>query len=88
MSDSIDYSTYTPEELLKTEKKLRQEELTAAVFIGFCLGIMIYGNVAKGFGFIYTFIPLLLIVLMSRGSKARKEQLNKVRDEIKLRKMR
>jgi hypothetical protein len=88
MSNSIDYTTYSPEELLKEEKKLKQEELVRAVFIGFCIGIMIFGNVTAGFGFIYTFIPLLLIGLISRGAKTRREQLNRLREEIKLRKIR
>ena len=62
MSDSKDYLKMTPEELSAEEKKLKRGEIISAVLVGFLVGVMIFGIAKNGFGFLYIFIPVLLIL--------------------------
>ena len=62
MSNSQDYLKMTPEELSAAERKLKRSEIISAVLVGFLVGVMIYGVAANGFGFLYIFIPVLLIL--------------------------
>lgn len=82
MSENKDYAQLTRDELLIEEKKIKRMELVSAVVIGFLLGIMIYGTVRKGFGFLHIFIPLLLISGIVKNSKSQRQKLNEIREEI------
>jgi hypothetical protein len=65
--EKIDLNKLTDEELLVERKKLRQSKLFYAIFIGFLIGILIYGFVSwilfseKKFGFL---IPMLIPVFL------------------------
>ena len=73
MTDKKDY-TALPTEVLQAElKKIRQKELASAAFTGLLVGIMIYGLATKGFGWLYTVIPILLISINIRQSRMHKE---------------
>ena len=86
MSDTKDYSKMTPEELSAAEKKLKRSEFVSAVLVGFLVGIMIFGVAKNGFGFLYIFIPVLLIVGIVKNSQTQKRNLNEIRAEIASRK--
>lgn len=76
----------TLEELLAEEKKIKRNEITSAVIIGFLIGIIVYGVAMNGFGIIYTFIPLLLIYWIYKHSQKQKESLKEIQTEINARK--
>lgn len=82
MSDKKDYSKLTLEELLVEEKKTKKNETFSAGLIGFMMGIMIYGIVTKGFGFLYIAIPLFLIFLFYKNSQTQKQNLKQIQAEI------
>jgi F0F1-type ATP synthase assembly protein I len=86
MSDSKDYLKMTPKELSAAEKKLKRSEIISAVLVGFLVGIMIYGIAKNGFGFLYIFIPVLLILGIVKNSQKQKSDLKKIRVEIESRK--
>lgn len=77
-----DYSKLTLEDLLSEEKKLKRSEIFAAVAIGFLVGVMVYGVVRNGFGFLYIAIPLAMIMGIYRNSQSQKQALQQVRAEI------
>ena len=54
-------------ELLKRKKKIKNDKITIAVFIGFTVGVAIYSGVKNGVEF-FTFFPLLLAYIMVRNS--------------------
>ncbi len=83
MTEHKDYSTLPLEELLAEEKKLKRNEITGAVIIGFLVGVMIFGVASKGFGIIYTVIPIVLIGAIARHSGKQKQLLETVRAEIR-----
>lgn len=85
MSAQKDYAKLTLEELLSEEKKIKRNEAFAAGFIGFLVGIMVYGVARNGFGFLYIAIPLAMIVLIYRNSQRQKQALQQIRAEISLR---
>jgi uncharacterized membrane protein YoaK (UPF0700 family) len=82
MADNKDYTTSTPEALRAEEKKIKRQGITAAVLIGFLIGVMIFGVVTSGFGFVYIVIPLLLISGIYRHSKKLSEELKKIQEAI------
>jgi hypothetical protein len=82
MLDSKDYATMTLEELVIEGKKVKKKQTISAVIIGFSVGVMIYGLVKNGFGFIYVFIPLLLVSIIYRGSKNLKKNLYEIETAI------
>jgi hypothetical protein len=82
MLDKKDYSKLTLEELMLEEKKIKQNEILSAGFIGFCVGIMIFGLVKNGFGFLYIIIPLVLISAFYKNSQVQKEKLKEIQNEI------
>ena len=82
MPDNKDYSQLSLEELQQAEKKIKTMEITGAVFVGFCIGVMIFGLVMNGFGVLYTVIPLFLIIGVARNSQKQKEKLKELRAEI------
>ncbi|PWK27137.1 hypothetical protein LV89_01951 [Arcicella aurantiaca] len=84
MLDKKDYSKLTLEELLLEEKKVKQNEILSAGFIGFCVGVMIFGLVKNGFGFLYIAILLFLISASYKNSKVQKQKLKQIQAEINL----
>lgn len=83
MSDNKDYSKLTIEELLMEEKKIKKKETISAFIIGFLIGLMIYGVAKNGFGFLYIFLPLLLIGGVYKSSRKLKDNLKQIRTEIR-----
>lgn len=74
MLDNKDYLKLTLEELLLEEKRIKKGETSTKVLTGITTGVVIYGLVKKGFGFIgFLFLPLVLLFLNSRNSKNLKE---------------
>lgn len=82
MPDNKDYSEWTIEELLVEEKKIRKQEITSSVIMGFLGGIMIYGVANGGFSFIYVVIPLVLMSVFYKALQKIKQNLKQVREEI------
>lgn len=82
MSDKKDYSKLTLEELLKEEKKIKKNETISAFIIGFLISVMVYGVAKNGFGFLYIFIPLILIGGVYKNSQKLKDNLKQIRTEI------
>ena len=82
MFEQKDYSQLTLEELLLERKKSKQNELFSAGAIGFLVGVMIYGLVTKGFGFLYVAIPLLLILGLYKNSQTQKSNLTQIQAAI------
>ncbi len=82
MFEKKDYSKLTLEELLIAEKKIKKNEVFSAGFIGFLIGVIVYGVAKNGFGFLYIFIPLLLIVGIAKNSQNLKQNLKQIRAEI------
>ncbi len=85
MSDSKDYSKLTLEELSATRKKMKNGEILSAVLVGFLIGVIIYGLVSSGPGFLYIFLSVALILLIVRNSKSQKEKLREIEAEIEAR---
>ena len=86
MSDKKDYSKLTLEELSKEEKGLKRNEIVSAVLVGFMIGVIIFGVAKNGFGFIYTVIPVVLILGIAKGSQKQKNNLKEIRSEIESKK--
>ena len=82
MLDSKDYSKLTLEELLTEEKKIKKTEMLSAATTGFLIGIMVYGVVKNGFGFLYIAIPLFLIFGIYRNSQKNKQNIKQIQTEI------
>lgn len=82
MSNHKDYSKLTLEELMIEEKKIKKKETIAAVIIGFLVGVMVYGVAKNGFGFLYIFIPLILISGIYKNSQQLKQHLKQIQAEI------
>lgn len=82
MLDKKDYFNLSSDELLAEEKKIKKQEITAAIFVGALFGVMIYGVVMNGFGFLYIAIPLFLIATVAKNSQLQKEKLKKIQAEI------
>jgi len=82
MLDNKDYSKLALDELLTEEKKIKKAEITSAVLIGFLIGVIVYGVAKNGFGFLYIFIPLLLIAGIAKNSQNLKQKLEQIRAEI------
>lgn len=83
MLDTDHYDKMELEELLKEEKKIKRNETTSAVLIGFLIGVIVYGVVKNGIGFIYIFIPLILIYGIYRNSQKLRDDLKQIQTEIK-----
>jgi len=82
MPDNKDYSKLTLEELLIEEKKIKKNETIAAVIIGFLVGVMVYGVAKNGIGFLYIFIPLILIIGIFKNSQKLKHSRKQIQAEI------
>ena len=86
MADKKDYSGFTTEALLAEEKKIRSNRTLSAVLVGFLTGVIIYGIVTSGFGLVYLFISLGLILLIYKHSQKQQQQLDEVQAALKDRK--
>lgn len=82
MSKNKDYAKLAPEALQAERKKIKNKEIIAAAVVGFLIGIMIYGTVKNGFGFIYIVIPLVLIVGIVRNAQQLKQELKEIQAAI------
>ncbi|MBK8338994.1 MAG: FUSC family protein [Flavobacteriales bacterium] len=82
MPANKDYAEMTVDELLVEEKKTRKERITAAVFIGFLIGVMVYGLATKGFGLLFTAISLGLIYIIHRNSNTTKQRMADIRSAL------
>ena len=82
MLDKKDYSQLTLEELLIEEKKIKNNEILSAGLIGVLIGVMVYGVVKNGFGFLYIAIPLFLIAGIYKNSQIQKQNIKQIQAEI------
>ncbi|WP_268124779.1 hypothetical protein [Roseivirga pacifica] len=82
MQNKQDYTLLSLEQLKKAEKKIYRQAITAAVIIGFLFGIIIFGLLKNGFGFLYVFIPAILIVMVYKQSKTLHSKLADIREEM------
>ena len=82
MPANKDIAAMTVEELQAEEKRARTEQITAAVFIGVLIGVIVYGVATRGFGLLYTAISLGLIYLISRNSNKTKQRLADIRSAL------
>ncbi|NVO30471.1 FUSC family protein [Hymenobacter lapidiphilus] len=82
MPNDRDYAALPLEELLAEEKSIKRNQLLSAGTIGFLVGVMVYGLVKSGFGFLYLAIPLFLIAMIYRNSQGQKQTLAQIRQEI------
>ena len=82
MFDKKDYSQLTLEELLIEEKKIKNNEAFSAGFIGLLIGVMVYGVVKNGFGFLYLAIPIFLIAGIYKNSQIQKQNLKEIQAEV------
>jgi hypothetical protein len=53
--------------------------------MGFLIGVMIYGLVKNGFGFLHIFLPLFLMFGIQKNAQIQKQNLKKIQAEIGLR---
>ena len=82
MQANKNYAEMTVEELRVEEKKTRNEQITAAVFIGFLIGVIVYGVATQGFGLLYSAISLGLIYLIHRNSNKSKQRMASIRSAL------
>ena len=82
MTEEKDYTQLTLKELLAEEKKIKGQEIIGAVFIGFLVGVMLFGLIMNGFSLLYTAIPLLIIAAVAKNGQTLKAKLKIVRAEI------
>lgn len=82
MTDQKVYTELTLEALRTEGQKLKRQNLTGNVFIGFLAGVMIYGLVKNGFGLLYTAIPLLIIAVIAKNGQSIQARLKVVRAEM------
>ena len=54
----------------------------SAGLIGFSIGVMVYGIVKNGFGFLYIAIPLFLVSVIYKNSQIQKQNLKQIQTEI------
>ncbi|MES2794855.1 MAG: hypothetical protein V4683_02760 [Bacteroidota bacterium] len=64
------------------EKKIKKNETIAAIITGIAVGVIVYGVVKNGFGFIYVFLPLILIYFNYKNSQKQKQILKQIQTEI------
>lgn len=83
MSENKDYAKLALEALLTERKKIKNKEIISAFAIGFLVGVMIYGIVKNGIGFIYIAIPLILIIGIVRHAQKLKQELKQIQAAMK-----
>jgi hypothetical protein len=77
--NSRDFSRLSDEELLAEAKQNRRSPIFDATFIGFLVGVSIYGVVANSWGF-FLLVPLFLIYLMLKKPKRHAELQKELKD--------
>ena len=82
MSEIKDYTKLTLEELLMEQKKIKKQQLYAAGIIGFFIGVIVYGFIRNGFGWVYISISVFMIYLTNKNSKSHKQNLEQIKSEI------
>ncbi len=85
MSEIKDYIKLTLEDLLIEQKKIKKQQMYAAGMIGVFLGIILFGLVINGFGWVYISISVALIYLINDNSKKNKQNLEQIKNEINIR---
>lgn len=80
--DQVDYTTMDLSALKKAGKKIKQNTIITAVFIGFNVGVMLYGYVTKGFGWVYTIIPVVLISASVKYQQVQNIEADKIKAEM------
>lgn len=84
MLNKKDYSKLPLDELLLEEKKIKKNEIYSAGFIGFLIGVMVYGFAKNGFGLLYIGIPLFIIFAIIKNTQTQKQTLRQIQEEIKV----
>ena len=79
LKDSRDFSRLSDEELLTEAKQNRPSPIFDATFIGFLVGVIIYGVVASSWGF-FLLVPLFLVYLMTKKPKRHAELQKELKD--------
>lgn len=87
MSETNNYSKWTHEELLIEEKQIKKKQTISALLIGVLIGVLIYGVVKNGIGFLHIFIPFILISGIYRHSQQLKEKLTQIQTATKAKKI-
>ncbi|HKK79024.1 MAG TPA: hypothetical protein VJ933_05315 [Phaeodactylibacter sp.] len=82
MTKEKDYTQLSLEELIAEEKKIKRQDITGSVFVGFLVGVMLFGLIMNGFGLLYTAIPLLIIAAVAKNGQTIKAKLKELREEI------
>ncbi|MCP9756845.1 hypothetical protein EGI26_16895 [Lacihabitans sp. CCS-44] len=77
-----DYSKLTLEELLIEQKKIKKQQMYTAGLVGLLIGVIVYGLVINGFGWLYIGISVFMIYIISSGSKKLKQHLELIKTEI------
>lgn len=80
--DNPDYSKKDLAALDKELKTLKQAIIVSALFIGFNIGVILYGNITKGFGWVYTIIPILLISASVKHQQLKNKALTQIKAEL------
>lgn len=65
---SPDYTSYTREELLALQKKLKTAKIVNAIIIGFMASVGIYALIKKGFT-LPSIVPFFFILISLRNRK-------------------
>jgi uncharacterized membrane protein YoaK (UPF0700 family) len=82
MAEIKDYSKLTREELFLEQKQVKRQQLYAAGIIGFFIGVIVYGFLSNGFGWVYISISLFMIYLTNKNSKAYQQNLEQIKAEL------
>ncbi|HLO43646.1 MAG TPA: hypothetical protein VK175_04880 [Leadbetterella sp.] len=82
MSEIKDYSKLTLEELLVEQKKIKKQQMYTAGLIGMLIGVIVYGLVINGFGWLYIGISLFMIYIIYNGSKKLMQHQELIKAEI------
>jgi hypothetical protein len=77
-----DYSNLSHEELSVEIKKLKRQQIISAGMIGFFIGIVIYGFLSNGFGWVYISISVFMIYMIARKSGGIKKDLEELNKEL------
>ena len=82
MATQNEFSTLGKAALEKELKQLKGQERTAKFIMGFCVGIMIFGYATKGFGWVYTIIPVLIIGAMYKSTQPVQEKIREAKEAL------
>jgi hypothetical protein len=77
-----DYTGCTKEQLLAAQQQIKNQQKLSALGIGILLGIMVYGIINNGFGFLHLAIPVVLMGGIYRNSQVQKENFASIEEEL------